>query len=128
MAFPANHAPGLGAMLYSIATQEGTVFYGTDTGTLFDSTWEALRRHNMQFDLVILDHTYGPEEPGSDHLCAHQVIEHANRLRDEGMLTARGRIFATHIAHEGNPPHPDLVNFAAQHRYEVAYDGLAVMI
>ena len=128
MAFPANHAPSLGAMLYSIATQEGTIFYGTDTGTLFDSTWEALRRHNMQFDLVILDHTYGPEEPGSDHLSAHQVIEHANRLRAEGMLTARGRIFATHIAHEGNPPHPGLVSFAAQHGYEVAYDGLAVMI
>jgi phosphoribosyl 1,2-cyclic phosphodiesterase len=95
---------------------------------LLEETWQAFRQRRLRFDLVVLDHTYGPDQPGSDHLSAHQVIEHANRLRAEELLTARGRIFATHIAHEGNPSHPDLVSFAVQHGYEVAYDGLAVTI
>lgn len=104
------------------------VFYGTDTATLFEQTWQAFRDHNIHFDVVILDHTYGPEQPGSDHLSAHQVIEHVARMRAEGVLLSNGRAFATHIAHEGNPAHPELVVFAKQHGYEVAYDGLVIEI
>jgi len=128
MAFPANHAPGIGAMLYSIATEGRTIFYGTDTAALLEETWQAFRRHRFQFDLVILDHTYGPEQPSSDHLSAYQVIDHTKRLRAEGMLNPQGRVLATHIAHEGNPAHEDLVRFAGQHGYEVAYDGLVVTL
>ena len=82
----------------------------------------------MQFDLVILDHTYGKDQLGSDHLSANEVVEHASRLRADGVLKPNGRLFATHIAHEGNPPHPELVTFAKQHAYEVAHDGLILSI
>jgi phosphoribosyl 1,2-cyclic phosphate phosphodiesterase len=128
IAYPANHAPGMGAMLYAIEAKGGAVFYGTDTATLFEETWKAFRKHRMRFDVVILDHTYGPEQPGIDHLSAHQVIEHADRMRAEGLLRSHGRVFATHIAHEGNPSHPELALFAKQHRYEIAHDGLVVKI
>jgi len=128
MAFPANHAPGMGAMLYAIETEGRSVFYGTDTATLFEQSWQAFRQHKMRFDVVILDHTYGPDQPGSDHLSANQFIEHANRMRAEGVLGPHSRVFATHIAHEGNPAHPDLTAFANQHGYEVAFDGLTLKI
>lgn len=128
MAFPANHAPGMGAMLYAIEASGRAVFYGTDTATLFEQTWQTFRQHKMRFDVVILDHTYGPKQPGSDHLSAHQVIEHADRMRVEGVLAPHARVFATHIAHEGNPTHTDLAAFARQHGYEVAYDGLVLNI
>lgn len=49
-------------------------------------------------------------------------------MRVEGLLVKGGRAFATHIAHEGNPPHPELAAFAAQHGYEVAYDGLRLEV
>jgi phosphoribosyl 1,2-cyclic phosphodiesterase len=125
---PANHAPGMGAMLYAIEAEGCAVFYGTDTATLFEQTWQAFRQHKMRFDVVILDHTYGPEQLGTDHLSAHQVIEHANRMRAEGVLGPHGRVFATHIAHEGNPAHPDLAAFAKKHGYETAYDGLVLTV
>ncbi len=38
------------------------------------------------------------------------------------------RAYATHIAHEGNPPHPQLAAFAAEHGYEIAYDGSVVEV
>jgi phosphoribosyl 1,2-cyclic phosphate phosphodiesterase len=47
-------------------------------------------------------------------------------MREEDLLTDQARAFATHIAHEGNPVHPELVGFAARHGYEIAYDGLTV--
>ena len=124
--FPANHDPTVDPLLYAIEADGRTVFYGTDTATLPEETWQAFHRHELRFDVVILDHTYGPDEPGSDHLNAQQFIEHAARMREEGLLAGQARVLATHIAHEGNPVHQKLVDFAARHGYEIAYDGLTV--
>jgi phosphoribosyl 1,2-cyclic phosphate phosphodiesterase len=93
-----------------------------------EETWRGFHDYRLQFNLVILDHTYGPDQPGSDHLSAQQVAEHARRMREEGLLAPGARIFATHIAHEGNPPHPQLEQLAARWGYEVAYDGLTVEV
>lgn len=126
--FPANHAPRLGALVYAIGYDNHWIFYGTDTASLFEETWQAFHRHHLAFDLVVLDHTYGPHEPESDHLNADGVIAHARRMRAEGLLKPGGRVFATHIAHEGNPVHNELAEFAARHGYEIAYDGLVIDI
>jgi phosphoribosyl 1,2-cyclic phosphodiesterase len=130
IAFPANHAPTMGAMLYAVEAKGRTVFYGTDTSTLLEETWRAFYQHRMQFDVVILDHTYGPNQnqTRSEHLSAHQFIEHIKRMRDEGFLRPNARAFATHIFHEGNPAHPELEEFARQNGYDVAYDGLVLEI
>lgn len=128
IAFPANHAPGLGALLYAIEASGKRIFYGTDTASLLPETWQACHDFGLQFDLVVLDHTYGPDEAEGDHLNAAQVAHHVRRMRSEGLLATNGRAFATHIAHEGNPPHASLAAFAAQHGYEVAYDGLVVAV
>jgi phosphoribosyl 1,2-cyclic phosphate phosphodiesterase len=61
-------------------------------------------------------------------MSAHQVIDHVARMRGEGLMKTNARAFATHIAHEGNPAHPELAEFARQHGYEVAYDGLVLTI
>ncbi len=124
--FPANHAQGYGALLYAIQEQGRTVFYGTDTASLLDETWAAFHRFELTFDLVVLDHTYGPAEPESDHLNAQNLANHVRRMRKEGLLAKTGRAFATHIAHEGNPPHTELAEYASRHGYEIAYDGLVV--
>lgn len=125
-AIPANHDPGVESLLYAVQFEEHCIFYGTDTATLPEETWQGLHEVNFQFDLVILDHTYGPDEPGGDHLSAQQFVEHVSRMREEGLASKNTRAFATHIAHEGNPPHPQLAVFAAEHGYEIAYDGLIV--
>jgi phosphoribosyl 1,2-cyclic phosphate phosphodiesterase len=127
-AFPANHDPVVDPLLYAVSGHRRSIFYGVDTATLPEGTWQALQQHEGRFDVVILDHTYGPEETGSDHLSARQLIEHATRMRKESLLADGARVFATHIAHEGNPPHPELASFAADHGYEVAYDGLEVTL
>ncbi len=125
-AFPANHDPTVEPLLYAIEADERCIFYGIDTATLPEETWQGFHRSKLRFDVVILDHTYGPHQAGSDHLSAHQFIEHVARMRQEGLLAEQARVLATHIAHEGNPVHPELAGWAAQHGYEIAYDGLTV--
>ena len=125
-ALPANHVPSVDPLLYAITADGRTIFYGTDTAALPEETWQAFHRHTLRFDVVILDHTYGPGESGSDHLNALQVGEHVARMREEHLLAGNARVFATHLAHAGNPVHPELAEFAARHGYEVAFDGLTV--
>jgi phosphoribosyl 1,2-cyclic phosphate phosphodiesterase len=125
-AFPANHDPAVDPLLFAVEAGGRTIFYGTDTAALPEDTWQAFHRQKLRFDLVILDHTYGPEEPESDHLNARLVSEYAARMREERLLYRGGRVLATHIAHEGNPAHPELSAWAAEHGYEVAYDGLTI--
>lgn len=126
--FPANHAHGSGAMLYSVEHDGKSIFYGTDTASLLEETWQAFHTYNLKFDAVILDHTYGPREEETDHLNARQVAIHVRRMRAEAILLDHGRAFATHIAHEGNPAHSELDNYAKQHGYQAAYDGLVLKL
>ena len=125
-AFPANHDPVVEPVLYAVQTGECSLFYGTDTARLPEEVWQGFHRYRLWFDIVILDHTYGPDEQGSDHLSAGEFIEQVARMREEGLLADGARVLATHIAHDGNPVHPELASFAARHGYEVAHDGLIV--
>jgi len=85
-------------MLYSIASDGRAVFYDTDTATLPEQTWRTFRQHKMRFDLVVLDHTYGPDQSGSDHMSAQEVIEQANRMRAEGAMSPRAAAFSRPIS------------------------------
>jgi phosphoribosyl 1,2-cyclic phosphate phosphodiesterase len=125
-AFPANHDPVVEPLLYAIQMNGRTMFYGADTAAFPEETWQGFHSSKVLFDLVILDHTYGPAEKGRDHLSAHQFIQHVSRMRGEGLLTPNARAFATHIAHEGNPAYPELAEFASRNGYEIAYDGLVL--
>ena len=124
--FPASHDPAVEPLLYAIQAEERCIFYGTDTDVLPEETWQGFQRHKLKFDLVILDHTYGTLKNGADHMSAEQLMEQAARMRAEGLLTDEARVLATHIAHDGNPPHPELAAQAEGNGYEIAYDGLTV--
>jgi phosphoribosyl 1,2-cyclic phosphate phosphodiesterase len=125
-AFPANHDPTVEPLLYAIEADGRAIFYGTDTAPLAEETWHAFHDHKLRFDVVVLDHTYGAGEWPDDHLSARQFVEHVTRLREEGLLVDGARAFATHLAHASTPVHPELVEYAARHGYEIAYDGLTV--
>ena len=126
MAFPANHAPGWGALLFAIESNGRSLFYGTDTAVFLDEVWQALRKYRWQFDLVVLDHTHGFGASSDGHMNAEEVRSHVKRLREEKILKEHGRALATHFSHQGNPVHQELVKATARFGYEIAYDGLEV--
>jgi len=126
--FPTEHDVADGSLLYAIEERGQTIFYATDTTSLSEDVWNKFHEKKLSFDLVILDHTYGPNINGSGHLNANEFIEHIKRMKKENLLTENCRIFATHISHEGNPIHSQLVEYAESYGYEIAYDGLEVFI
>jgi len=126
--YPANHAPGYDALLYSIQEGEHALFYGTDTSTISASVWDHMVESGIRYDLIILDHTYGIGFETSDHLCAAEVEEYATFLRDRRILKSTGTIYATHLSHEGIREHDELDNYAEARGYRIAYDGLTVQL
>lgn len=126
IAFPANHDPSVEPLLYAIQRDGHAIFYGTDSAAFSEEIWHEFHRRQLRFDLVVLDHTYGPGSSGPSHMSASNVGEVVSRMRAEGLLHPQGRAFATHIAHETNPPHPTLARYSADHGYEIACDGLSI--
>ncbi|MCY3713428.1 MAG: MBL fold metallo-hydrolase [Gemmatimonadetes bacterium] len=126
VAYPANHGNDQGFILYSIVRGDHAVFYGTDTSVLSEEVWEHLQRARNRFDVVMLDHTYGIgfESRPSDHLASKDVATHADRFRENGLLKDGGVVYATHLSHEGNLEHDELDEYAREHGYRVAFDGL----
>lgn len=124
----ANHALETTAMLYLIEHEGKVIFYGTDTGEMPQETWDALAEFGKPCDLIALDHTFGYKGRSTTHMNTEQFLEQVARLREIGVVTDHTRIFATHIAHHSNPIHPELVESAARHGYEVAYDGLEIVL
>ncbi|MFN2111164.1 MAG: MBL fold metallo-hydrolase, partial [Anaerolineae bacterium] len=124
--YPANHATEYAALLYSIAYEDHAIFYGTDTAPLFDAVWHDLIAKETRFDLFILDHTYGQGYPSTDHLATEDFIRHVDLINKHRLLKEDGRIYATHLSHEGIQEHEALQQFANRHGYHIAYDGLVI--
>ena len=115
-----------GALLFVVSDGESSFLYATDTLRLTDRAMDLLKRFRL--DMVAIDHTYGPGVPGAGHLNAEQAAEEITRLRSEGILKPKGRAFATHISHEGMPPHGELSEYARARGYEIAWDGLRIRL
>ena len=126
--YPANHGVVKGALLYAIEQGQHAIFYGTDTSVLPEHVWEQLLFARTQFDLLILDHTYGIgfDVSPPDHLASVDVIGHVDRFRRSGLLKNNAQVYATHISHEGYLEHDELDRYAASHGFRVAFDGLSL--
>lgn len=126
LCLPSDHDRSVDSLIFSITDGRYSLLYATDTDTFRDDVWRELQRVAMRFDGVILDRTYGPGADGEGHLNAARFLSHIQRLNDLHLLSDKARVFATHISHEGNPPHDRLAAYAAARGYEIAYDGLCV--
>ncbi|HEY8600735.1 MAG TPA: MBL fold metallo-hydrolase [Thermomicrobiales bacterium] len=124
----AAHDPTLTPLLYIIERDSRSLFYATDTCPLPERTWASLQAWGGRFDVVIMDHTFGYGPPPPQHLNGEQFLGMTARLREVGLLADDARVYATHIAHHGNPVHDELVAHAAKHGYLVAHDGLTITI
>lgn len=125
-ALQANHGNGEDCFIYAIELANAAILYATDTSNLSDKVWKYLTETEFCFDAVILDHTYGMGFPSihGDHLGHQDFVDHVRKFRELQLIKKNGRIYATHLSHEGNTEHSELCRIAEKYGYVVAYDGL----
>jgi phosphoribosyl 1,2-cyclic phosphate phosphodiesterase len=125
-AYHAVHAIGkLETLFYSVDDSQRAFLYATDTGPFAQETWQALT--GKSFDVIILEETLG-SGTYDQHLGFDTFLEHARRMRAEGMLRPGGRLIAHHMSHSGNPTHEKIEAILCPHGVEVAYDGLDIRL
>lgn len=126
IAFDSWHDINQESLIYLIKFENKVVLYGTDLLEISESVYKSLE--NERIDVLILDQTYGKGYNAGGHLDAGQLIEIIERLRLMGTLTDETLIYATHISHEGNDTHENMQSLSNEYNYNIAYDGLIVIL
>ena len=114
---------------YFETPRQGNVFYASDTGRVYDETYDALK--GKRLDTLIIEGSFGkkPLGPENGHLWQETLCEALDRLIAQSTITSATQIYVTHIAHHGRYTHYDYEAYL-QARYgeriHVAYDGLRV--
>ena len=128
-ALASRHDPAVDSRLYVVDDGEKRLLYALDSPAFDEANWEALAALGTPLDCVVLDHTYGPhlrDLPRDDHMSAHDAARTAAALHVRGLLTPGAQIWASHLSHEGTPPHAEMSRIAERNGYRVAWDGMEI--
>jgi phosphoribosyl 1,2-cyclic phosphate phosphodiesterase len=128
-ALPAFHTEGEQSLLYLIEKDGKTIFYGNDTGIFTTDIDEYLSKNKIVIDLLSLDCTKGdyPYKYES-HLSMTEGYEIYKRLEKVGAVNEKTIKYFTHFTHNCKMTYPDLCEAAKRFNFEVAYDGLEILL
>ncbi len=118
----AAHTESEECLNYILEADDKTVLIGNDTGWWPEPTWDILALH--QFDVAIIDCTFGRRDERKYHLGISGVVAARDRLRKLGALADDSRVIANHFTHNGQINHEELVEVLAPEGIEVGYDGM----
>ena len=110
-----------GSLMYIVRRGKAAFFYACDTPLLTDRAWKLLESLDFEISAAAIDQCYGPGTPGGGHMHADQVAACVKRLGCK-------KVYATHISHEGTPPHAELEKWTRERGYGVAWDGMKIIL
>ena len=128
---PGRHDPGAGTFMYSIEKDGKAVFYGHDTGPLFDEVWAWLEKRaadGLHYDLVSLDCVGAASVLNYD---SHNDIWRdraiRNRMLELGVADEKTKFVANHFSHNGTfSLYDDFLPYARMCGFDVSYDGMTL--
>jgi len=113
-------------MGYIINQNHKYILYAVDTYELPKELFKKWR--SVSFDMIILDETFGLHPaPLKDHMHIAKVISSIDKLRENGNISKKTKLYIQHMSHH-NPPHDKLVSIMKQYDISVPYDGLVIDI
>lgn len=120
------HHENIGAQLYLIKQGGKAVLYATDTPQISDIALGELAGEKI--DCVFLDESFGVKNYQAAHLNIEKFDKFVQILKQNKLLSQNYLVYATHITHDGNPPHEELNAMLGKFGYEAAYDGMEFKI
>lgn len=119
-----SHDEKIGAQLYLIKQNGKTLLYATDTPPITETTLQELKGEKI--DCIFLDESFGLRDYSFSHLNIKGFDGYIKKLKQNKLLNKNCLIYATHLTHDGNPPHEELEQILNQYGYMLAYDGLEI--
>lgn len=117
-----SHDEKIGAQIYLIKCDGKSLLYATDTPKITQIAIQELSEEKI--DCIFLDESFGVQEYSFSHLNIKGFDDYINTLKQNNLLNKDCLIYATHITHDGNPPHSELEKILNKFGYNPAYDGL----
>lgn len=129
-ALPAKHHPGDEAVNYLIEDGDKTLFYGLDTGYLYDEVFDYLAKNGVVLDMAVYDCSAVEKENGKDafHMGIPEVRAVMARLRELGVVTAKTKQYVSHFSHFGHALQSDVEEMVKDDGLLVAFDGCALEV
>jgi phosphoribosyl 1,2-cyclic phosphate phosphodiesterase len=136
-ALPAVHMLGSGeqSVIFLIEKKGKTILYCNDTGLdksvnqLPTSIIDYFVANNIKLDFIGFDCTYGVNyDPWGQHLAFCEIDIIIKKFREEGFITDKTILYATHFSHWHVLEHEQLVEHAKQYGLKVAYDGIVIEV
>lgn len=123
---PANHAPGLGAMILVVRRGGKTLLIANDTGLLADASWDMLK--GIKLDTAVIESTcaFGSPDQQNGHLGVNATVLFRDKLLEMQCITETTPVYVNHFSHNGRANHDRLVEFFAPRNMTVTYDGLEI--
>lgn len=121
-----GHDEKLGAQLYLIKQGKKTLLYATDTPQISDIAVKELSGEKI--DCIFLDESFGVRDYMFSHLNIEEFDLYVKTLKNNNLLSENCVIYATHLTHDGNPPHDELEKILNKYGYQVAYDGMELQL
>lgn len=104
-----------------------TLLYASDTGWYNPETWEFLQGRRV--DAVVLECGLGGAPSGYEgHLSLAGCVSAREMLISGGGFAETSPFILTHISHTGLLLHDELVEHAAPHNIDIAYDGMELIL
>ena len=125
-ALPANHAPGMGAMIYLISRGGRRLLYAHDTGPFFPEVTGFLQGRGL--DAVSLDCTGVYNGAGDHHMTLAQCEAMVSALMENGGLKKDAKVLVNHFSHGGGGLHRQLEQEARKRGWLAAFDGMETEI
>lgn len=123
-ALPANHAPGLGAMVWLLERRGIKLLYAHDTGLLFPEVIDYLSGRAL--DAATLDCTGAYRGAGEHHMHLATCEETVRTLTGNGGLKRDAAVIINHFSHGGGALHAQLEAEAAKRGWFAAFDGMEI--
>lgn len=126
----ANHSQQMDPAIYCIRSGEKAMLYAHDTGWFPDETWTWLETACPRLDWVSLDCTsiVQPSDRSSSHMNLDQCAEVKQRMLSIGVADEKTVFCLNHFSHNGGLTYDELRPLAAEHGFEISYDGMTVEI
>ena len=125
---PGRHDPGAGPLLYVIEKDGKAVFYGHDTGPLYDEIWDWIEKEHKHFDLVTLDCVGGAsvlEYDAHSDIWQDRMVK--KRMLALGAADENTLFFVNHFAHDARIVlYDELKPIADRCGLLLSHDGLEV--
>ncbi len=124
----ANHGNNETCFLYEIKRNGKNILFAHDTGAFVKSVWTHWKEHKPYFDLIIFDCTHQSSEGASNHMGFKDNLAMREIMLKEEYVDDKTQFVLTHFSHNGGLNHKEINEWADEHGFICAYDGIEIEV